>query len=598
MRTWLHRAVAAAAGAALLATGTVTTAAADRGSTPAGAKDCTSLPDAAQEPGPDSIEFADVTEDVGLLEPLKGMYGHATATGDVNGDGWLDLFVGTMKSGDVEAFQKRGAEGKAPDRLLLGGPDGFTVDEDFAEVPGDLYDTSGAVFTDLDNDGDLDLVVARGALGNASEHNDSVVLRNDNGNFTHAATLTEDTGARTIAVLDYDGDGLQDLFIVEDHYYNDADSKLLRNLGGFNFEDVTEEVGFPPFQGLGAASADFNGDGLPDLLLSGTLRTQESWDAGERGEQSTQFARLFTNTGGAFEEADASVFRMPTQHWVDTAGGVAVADLNRDGLLDVVVGNHIHSGGLLERGIPAARVYLHRGLDQDGSPQFEEVTEAAGIPDVNTRVPHVEIVDFDADGWPDLHTSLSRGDSTLPTTFRHTGIDETGVPQFSIPSGLGDERTSMPPPLENPWDDLVGIPRYWATGASADYDRDGRIDSFMVEWFPELPSAMFRNETTDTGNGLFVDVVPHADAIGAKVEVYCARGLGDADQLIGAREISIEVGYAAGLPTELHFGVGWATKVDLRVTLPNGGEVIERENVNVRADPHVVISADGPDARD
>lgn len=581
--------IASLATAAVLMSTVAAAGAAGQGAPPprdsgpsAGGRQCTSLPSqaAAHQPGP--IELVEITEEAGLLDPLKGMMVHAVATGDVDGDGWLDLFVGTFADRPIEDYLVRGSEGRSPDRLLRGGPDGFTVDETFPEMYGR---TSGSVFADLDNDGDLDLVIARNAkaLG-ASPHttNDTLVLRNDGGWFSPATLLSDEMRGRTVAVLDFDADGLLDLFVVDDHYGTGGDSKLFRNLGELEFEDVTAEVGLPTgMTGLSAATADLNGDTLPDLLLSGTQRTA----ADGPGLQDAQVARLFLNTGGSFREVDASAFTFPTMTATDEVAGLAVADLNRDGLPDVVQGSHIHHGGLLEAGVPALKVYLHRGLDTDGAPLFEDVTEAVGIPDANTRVPHVEIVDLDADGWPDLVSTLSRGDGTETAYFRNLGVSD-GELSFAVPSGLGDERST--PPTWSQWEGL-GLDRYWANGAAADYDRDGDIDVFLSEWFQELPSRLFAN-TTDSGHGLFVSLDSESQAVGAQVEVFCAGGLGRDTALIGSRPMTLEVGYGAGLPAEVFFGVGRAPVVDVRVTLPNDGGVIERRGV--RTDRSLVLSVE------
>src|SRR5262249_42399884 len=82
-----------------------------------------------------------------------------------------------------------------------------------------------------------------------------------------------------VALIDYDGDGLLDIFLPGGGYYDGPDkkqiqgypSKLYKNLGGWKFKDVTAEVGLdrPLFYTHGCAVADYDNDGWPDLLLTG-----------------------------------------------------------------------------------------------------------------------------------------------------------------------------------------------------------------------------------------------------------------------------------------------------------------------------------------
>lgn len=555
--------------------------------------DCTAMPpnsNGGQDIGEIAIEEA--TDDVGLLEPLKGIMAHATATADVTGNGYLDLFVGTFTDRPLENYLVRGADRIKPDQLLLGGPDGFTVDENFPEMYGR---TSGASFVDLNNNGDLDLVLSRNDTKDSSSNdkfnqfdNQTIVLENDGDEFSRIATLDNggvidhELHGRSVVPFDYDDDGLIDLFIIDDHYFHtNGSSRLFRNEGGFEFTDVTEEAGLATdITGLGAAAADFTGNSRPDLLVSGSVRDGDD----PSGFIEAQSARLFLNGGGSFREVDASAFTLPTYHHVDESAAIAVADLNRNGRLDVVLGQHRHVA--LDEGVPPARVYLNQGLDANGVPIFEDVTDETGIPDVPTRVPHVEVVDLNNDGWPDIHTGLSRGDGTKPTIFQHTGIDENGVPQFATPPGLGDERTE--PPTESTWE-AAGLIRYWPVGPSFDFDRDGKMDVFLGEWFQELPSRMFHNES-EAGNHIFVDVVPQPAAIGARVELFCSGRLGDDDSRIATESVTANTGFCTGVSTELHFGLGQASAVDIRVTLPHGNGTVEQRGV--RANQYLTIDAD------
>ncbi len=476
--------------------------------------------------GDGEIVFADVTDEIGLVEPLTGMHGHAAVWSDVDGDDWPDLYVGTFADRDDERYQHRGANGPSPDRLLLNDGGDFTVDDTLPEAHSR---TSGGVGADLDGDGDLDMVVSRNTEEPEPGQAPTQVLENVEGalRVVEDSGIPEAFGGRSVGVLDYDQDGLLDLFITEDRFAGET-SVLFRNDGDLHFTDVSSEAGIPPgVHGLGVAVADFDGDGLADIFVSGSNR-------------------MFISDGpGAFVEVDSSVFEWEVNGDEDDVAGASVADVNRDGLLDLALGQHYNS--TVDHGeTVSVRLYLNQGEGE-----FVDVTEEAGLTPLPTKAPHIELNDFDNDGWPDLLTSASAGGG--PAWFTHEGIED-GIPRFSTPEGLGD-------------------PQYWVAAPSADYDRDGRLDVFLLEWEPALPSIMLRNETA-SGNWLQVSVdATNGFGIGWKVEVL------DGDVIAGAREITVTQGYSAGVLPVAHFGLGELSSVDVVLTPRGGAEPVVIEDV-------------------
>ncbi len=207
--------------------------------------------------------FVDATEQLGLIEPLLGMRAHAGGWGDVNGDGYLDLFVGSFAGASAETFQVRGAAGPSPDRLLLGGPQGFTMVDSFLDEP---TRTSGVAMADLDGDADLDLVLDRYPRERASIG--SVLMQNQGGSFTEVpgSGLDAALAGRSVGVLDFDRDGLLDLVQVGDPR-GEGSSRLLHNEGGLTFADVTASAFVDGVLGLGVTTADLNGDSFTDVFI-------------------------------------------------------------------------------------------------------------------------------------------------------------------------------------------------------------------------------------------------------------------------------------------------------------------------------------------
>lgn len=523
-----------------------------------------------------SIQFADATTPAGLIEPLAGLMGHGGAWGDFDNDGRIDFYAGGFA--DRPDAEYKPASGPVANRLLRNLGDGRFERVEQSEVEL-LGRTSGAVFADLDNDGDVDLYVANNAKArdpNATAKSESTIqavakhlpsrlFRNDRTADGHSkfVDISAASGAcpeslhtaRNVGVLDFDGDGLVDLYVVEDRFTNRPRSTLFKNLGGLRFQDVTAEAGLPEdVFGLGLAIADVNEDGRPDLFVGHSNRFFLS-AAGNKYVESDELAKTF-----AWQPLDAE----------DWPCGAAFGDLNRDGRLDLVLAIH----GIRARN----KVFLNDGL-KDGVPQFRDITAAAGFPDeVPTRCPNVEIQDFDNDGWPDIYFSaawLDKGEAgatkITPLVFRNAGLTN-GVPRFTAPRKIAAPMV------------------YFPAGPSGDYDHDGRLDLLLVNWFAGNHSRLLRNESPNKHNWLDVQVAGRTTnrmGIGAKVRVYLPGKSENPAALLGYQEIATGYGYASGQPAVAHFGLAATTTVDVVVMLPSGKTT---ENRNVKSNQRLVVS--------
>lgn len=266
--------------------------------------------------------FVDVTSQAGI----KDEYNSKTASwGDFDNDGYLDLYIANWS-----CYPKCGRPMDAdPDSLFHNNGDGtFSNVSDYLSGA-----TTGAgfvaSFTDIDNDGDLDIYLVNDEFVNPTGNK---LFRNDGPGckgwcFTQTAKLA---GADSklfgmgLAVGDYNNDGYQDLY-----YSNVGPMELLKNLGDGTFTEVAESSGVQIRNGIGwgAVFLDYNNDGWRDLYVA-IADTTDHKDIGAN--------KLFQNNGdGTF----TSMVCNDESTDVRMSIGVAYADYDHDGWADLVVGN-------------------------------------------------------------------------------------------------------------------------------------------------------------------------------------------------------------------------------------------------------------------
>ena len=313
---------------------------------------------------------------------------HGLAVGDVDGDGLEDLYVCDG--------------GSLPNQLYLQQPDGTAKEVALDWGVAWLEDSRSALFVDLDNDGDQDLVIATIAMIAFAENlnNQAFKLR---GGFPGAPYPF------SLSAADFDLDGDLDIYTCiygagnqpkkrgfeasSPTPFNEAENGgrnvLLSNLGGFQFGDVTREVGLDQNNTRWSFSAsweDYDRDGDPDLYVA------------------NDFGRncLYQNNNGQF----SNIARRAGVE--DMAAGMSVSwgDSNRDGAPDLLIGNMFSSAGQrvsYQRNYEAGKKRMARGntlfiASKDG---FQDASIASGITNGGWAWSS-GFADLNNDGWQDL----------------------------------------------------------------------------------------------------------------------------------------------------------------------------------------------------
>jgi uncharacterized repeat protein (TIGR01451 family) len=275
----------------------------------------------------------------------------SVALGDLNGDGYLDVFI-------VNYIQSQRSNGQ-PNEVWLNDGSGKLVDtkQALGESPG-----TAVALADVDNDGDFDAFVT-----NELGHHDELWLNDGQGIFTDSGQELGQTESQGVALGDVNGDGEIDAIVVNENQAN----VIWLNDGSGKFNSSGQDLGVA--DGQAVALGDVNSDGVLDVIV---------------GNGSNQADKIWLNDGsGVFTETQ-TVGSSDTQ-------AMALGDLNNDGAVDLFVGN-----GSAE----PDQVWFN-----DGSGQFINTGQSLGNGDGNAVV----LGDLDQDGDLDAIVGNDDGRDTI-----------------------------------------------------------------------------------------------------------------------------------------------------------------------------------------
>ena len=382
-----------------------------------------------------------------------------------------------------------------------------------------------------------------------------------------------------VALFDYDGDGLLDIYLVNGaempslvkagpKYYN----RLFHNNGDGTFTDVTERAGVAGAgYGMGVAVGDYDNDGWPDLFV-----------ANVNGNQ------LFHNNGnGTFTDVTAKAGLSGALHngrkmWSISAGWF---DYNNDGLLDLFVVNYVEWDSRFEPACTGlnGRGYCHPGsfaplpntlYRNNGDGTFTDVSAETGISAVLGKGMGVVFADYDGDGFLDVFVANDNSPNLLFHNLQGRRFEEVGLQsgvaytdEGAVLAGMGaDFRDLNNDGLPDIWHTAIENETFplflnqgkgqfanagqesrlanltrpmsgWSNGA-VDLDNDGwkdlvvargnvmdNIEEISRHFRYAEPNSVFRN----LGNGQFADVSATAGADFTRPAPYRGLAYGDLD---------------------------------------------------------------------
>ena len=506
------------------------------------------------------FQFQDVTRQSGL--ETNGVWSTGVSFADINGDGWLDIYV--CKSGKPEGEKRYNElfinQGIAP------GNDYPTFKEEAAKYGIDDYGLSThAAFLDYDKDGDLDMYLLNNSLRSIGQydlrpgqrllpdpHGGNKLYRNDGSEFTDVTTAAGIYSSAIgfglgVSVGDINRDGWPDLFVSNDFF--EKDYLYLNNQDGTFTESLEALIGEISLGSMGADMADLTNDGFPEIFVTEMLPENE-----RRLKTKTIFEnwdKYQTNlAAGYYRQFPRNVLQL-NSGYIDNGGNISMREISRFAGVEATDWSW---GALIA------------DLDNDG---YKDLFVANGI--------YKDLTDLD-------YINFYTDPATTQRLFKERGqflkhlIDS--MPSKPLPNYLYQNNGDLTFTNKAP-DWGLNCASFSNGSAYGDLDNDGDLD--LVINNVNMPPFIYRNNTDRLHDRHFLKIKlrgkgKNSFAIGTQVTLY-AGGQTFYQELAPMR------GYQSSVDYSLHFGLGGLNKIDsLRITWPDLSHETHR---NIAIDQHL-----------